>query len=251
MTSSFQTAHNMAAYGRRSEFDFNRKTNPFDDGSDDEFEKVDGDELRSQMQMARERTMESTKRSLALIEDTHDIAVKTGEELQCQGEQLNRVERNLDKIQGDMKIANRHIKSVNSIWGAIGNYFKKAPQPKENTQLPSSNTRSGLSGLEEDSSLYYPNRDHGRDSKEYGAWTGEGGQFQRSSFSSRDPYEREIDANLDLLSRGLGRLKEDALILGGEIERQNEQLERIVIKTDLAHKTVEESDKKVRRILRK
>lgn len=241
----------MSAYSRRSDFDFSRKTNPFEDDSDDEFEKVNGDEIRSQMQMARERTTESTKRCLALIEDSHDIAVKTGEELQCQGEKLNRTERNLDKIQSDMKIAKRHIKSVNSIWGALGNYFKKAPQPKENTQQTSSHTDSGLSGLKDDSSLCYPGRDRESGSKGYGAWTGEAGQFERRSFSSRDPYEREIDANLDLVSRGLGRLKEDALILGSEIERQNEQLDRIGVKADVAYKTVEESDKKVRRILRK
>lgn len=239
----------MAAYSRRSDFDFNRKTNPFDNDSDDEFEKVNGDEIRGQMQMAKERTLESTKRSLALIEDSHDIAVRTGEELQCQGEQLNRIERNLDKIQSDMKVANRHIKSVNSVWGAIGNYFKKAPKPKENTQL-SSSPSSGLSGLQEDSSMYYRTRDRESESRGYGTWTGESGQFQRNSFSSRDPREREIDANLDLVSRGLGRLKEDALILGGEIERQNEQLDRLGVKADTAHQTVEESDKKVRRILR-
>lgn len=35
----------MVVNGRRSEFDFNCKINLFDDGFDDEFEKVDGDKL--------------------------------------------------------------------------------------------------------------------------------------------------------------------------------------------------------------
>lgn len=239
----------MAAYSRRSDFDFNRKTNPFDDGSDDEFEKVNADEIRTQMQMSRDRTLDSTKRSLALIEDSHDIAVRTGEELQCQGEQLNRIERNLDTIQSDMSIANRHIKSVNSIWGAIGNYFKKAPKPKETTEQSIPDSR--LSALQEDTSEYYP--DYRRESESGGYESGirSGGEFHRSAYSSRDPREREIEANLDLVSRGLGRLKEDALILGNEIERQNEQLDRVNVKADRAYNTVEESDKKVRRILRK
>ena len=245
MTSFFNKKENMAAY--RRENGFNRKTNPFDDDSEDEFEKVDGDEIRTQVQLARERTLDSTKRSLALIEDSHDLAVRTGEELQCQGEQLNRIERNLDKIQSDMAIANRHIKSVNSVFGAIGNYFKKAPKPKE-SEIPQSSPKSGIADLQADSSLYYHSRGD-RDGYETGARGSE--QFQRNKFSSRDPHEREIDANLDLISRGLGRLKDDALILGGEIDRQNDQLDRLGYKADKAYQTVDESDKKVRRILRK
>ena len=245
------TSHlnNMAAYSRRSDFDINRKTNPFDDDSEDEFEKVNGDEIRRQMQMSRDRTLDSTKRSLALIEESHDIAVRTGEELQCQGEQLNRIERNLDNIQNTMGIANRHIRSVNSVWGAIGNYFKKAPKPTENTLQSTPDSR--LSGMQGDSSLYYSGRDSESESGGYDAGIRRSGQFERSTYSSRDPREREIEANLDLVSRGLGRLKEDALILGGEIERQNVQLDRLGVKADKAYNTVEESDKKVKRILRK
>ena len=236
----------MAAYSRRRDYDFNRKTNPFEDDSDDEFEKVNGDEIRTQMQLARERTLDSTKRSLALIEDSHDMAVRTGEELQCQGEQLNRIEKNLDIIQNDMKIANRHITSVNSVFGAIGNYFKKAPKPQES--VPETSRSSGIAALQADSSLYYHSRDD-RNGYDVGARRSE--QIQGNKYSSRDPHEREIEANLDLMSRGLGRLKEDALILGGEIDRQNEQLDRLGYKADKAYQTVDESDKKVRRILRK
>ena len=246
MTSYSKKHEKMAAYRRRSDRDFNRKTNPFDDDSDDEFEKVNGDDIRTQMQMARERTLDSTKRSLALIEDSHDMAVRTGEELQCQGEQLNRIERNLDKIQNDMTIANRHIKSVNSVFGAIGNYFKKAPKPKES--VPQSSPSSGITDLQADSSLYYRGRD---EPNGYGTGARGSEKLQGNKCSSRDPREREIDANIDLISRGLGRLKEDALILGGEIERQNDQLDRLDYKAERAYKTVDESDKKVRRILRK
>ena len=177
----------MAAYSRRSDSGISHKTNPFEDDSDDEFEKVNGDEIRTQMQMARDRTLDSTKRSLALIEDSHDLAVRTGEELQCQGEQLNRIERNLGIIQHDMAIANRHIKSVNSIWGSIGNYFKKAPKPKES--VPQSSPNSGIADLQADTSLYYCNRD---EPNAYGAEATRSDQFQENKFTSRDPREREI-----------------------------------------------------------
>ena len=230
----------METYSRRSGYNFHRKTNPFDDDSEGEFEIINGDEIRAQMQLVRERTLDSTKRSLALIEDSHDSAVRTGRELQSQGEQLNRIERSLVKIKNDMKIANRYINSMNGEFGSISNYFMK-PQDR----VPKRNPSTAIADLQAESSLYYHSR-YERNGNEAG--TRGNNQFQRNKYSSRDPHEREIETNLDLISRGLGRLKEDALILGGEIDRQNEQLNRLWNKTDKTCQTVEKADKKVKRI---
>ena len=230
----------METYSRRSGYNFHRKTNPFDDDSEGEFEIINGDEIRAQMQLVRERTLDSTKRSLALIKDSHDSAVRTGRELQSQGEQLNRIERSLVKIKNDMKIANRYINSMNGEFGSISNYFMK-PQDRVPKRTPS----TAIADLQAESSLYYHSR-YERNGNEAG--TRGNNQFQRNKYSSRDPHEREIETNLDLISRGLGRLKEDALILGGEIDRQNEQLNRLWNKTDKTCQTVEKADKKVRRI---
>jgi len=230
----------METYSRRSGYNFHRKTNPFDDDSEGEFEIINGDEIRAQMQLVRERTLDSTKRSLALIKDSHDSAVRTGRELQSQGEQLNRIERSLVKIKNDMKIANRYINSMNGEFGSISNYFMK-PQDR----VPKRNPSTAIADLQAESSLYYHSR-YERNGNEAG--TRGNNQFQRNKYSSRDPHEREIETNLDLISRGLGRLKEDALILGGEIDRQNEQLNRLWNKTDKTCQTVEKADKKVKRI---
>ncbi|KAJ7375722.1 Synaptosomal-associated protein [Desmophyllum pertusum] len=180
----------MAAYSRN---DFNRKQTRLTTIPRTNSRQLT--EMNTQSNAAGKRsTLDSTRRSLALIEDSHDIAIQTGEELQCQGEQLNRIERNLDKITSDMSIANRHIKSVNSVFGAIGNYFKKAPKPKDTS--PQSSPGSGLSDLQADASLYYRTRDS--ESRGYEAGARGSGQFQRSAFSSRDPHERESKPILTL-----------------------------------------------------
>lgn len=233
----------METKSRRSDYNFHHKTNPFDEDSEGEFEIINGDEIRAQMQLVRERTLDSTKRSLALIEDSHDSAVRTGKKLQSQGEQLNRIECSLVKIQNDMKIANRYISSMNGEFGSISNYFMK---PQE--RVPKRNPSTGIADLQAESSLYYHSR---YERNGYEAGTRGNNQFQPRSklkYSSSDPHEREIETNLDLISRGLGRLKEDALILGREIDRQNEQLNRLCNKTDNACQTVEKADKKVKRL---
>ena len=248
----------MAAYRERkfdSNMPFDRRTNPFADEDDNDFETVRKDEIVSQMRARQEQSLESTKRSLALIEDSHEIAVKTGEELVYQRESLNRTERNLDKIQNDMNIADRHIKSMKSVWGAMANYFKKPPKqnplgPPEETGGQTSTRRA--EELLNESSLNF--RAKGKEVDDYGY-----GESGYSGFSSplgnalvnSDPYEKQLNANLDAIAKGVRRMKEDALVLGDEIESSTVQIERIEKKADAANIRVTNAREKVQKMLRK
>ena len=242
----------MAAYKRDTNMVFYRKSNPFAE-EEEEFETVSKDEVLSQMRAAQQKSLDSTKRSLALIEDSHDMAVKTGEELVCQREALNRTERNLDKIQNDMVIADRHIKSMKSIWGAMANYFKKAP--KQNPVGPPSEdikTSRRADEMLSEASLQF--RAQAKERNDYGY--GESGysgfsSLQSNAFGEDDQYERQLDTNLDAISKGIRRLKEDALGLGDEIESSTVQIERIGEKADVAQIKVERSRKEVQKLLRK
>ena len=264
---SFHT-YNMAAYGRGKNTDmiFDRKTNPFEDDYDEEFEKVDKNEVQRQIRQAQDRSVASTMRSLALIEDSHDMAVKTADELQCQGEQLYRIERNLDDIQNNLAVSDRHVKSMKSVWGAMANYFKKPPKPVSTTPDPKQDVHSSgrkASDLLSESSMRF--RMPEKETDEFGYNSNKParasssrderhGQFQQPSFafaSSRDPQEKQLAGNLDLISRGIGLLKEDALTLGDEIERQNYHMDRIQGKSDVAYDKLEIQEKSVRRLLRK
>ena len=248
----------MAAY-KGGRFDsnmvFDRRTNPFAEEEDDDFERVSKDEAVTQIRAAQEKSLDSTKRSLALIEDSHDIAVKTGEELVYQREALNRTERNLDQIQNDMNIADRHIKSMKSIWGAMANYFKKPPKQNPVGPPPGSDKTPSTRRAEEllnESSLDF--KIQGRRSDDYGY--GDSGysgasSFQGNAFAASDPYESQLNANLDAIAKGVRRLKEDALVLGDEIESSTVQIERIDKKAEAAGLRVESARQKVQKIIRK
>lgn len=226
-----------------------KNVNPYLDESNDDFEFVNGDQLRHQIRQAQQRSLDSTKRSLALIEDSHDVACKTAEELEYQGEQLNRIERNLDIIHDDMQVANRHITSMKSIFGTVGNYFKRAPKQTA-SQQPAENPKQSLHGMTT-AHAFEPSSSK---TQQYEASTSssyssnQARQTQR--FVSNDPYERQVNENLDLITKGLGRLKEDALILGNELDRQNAQLPRITAKTESADVKVEKAQKDIRKLLR-
>ena len=214
--------------GRREE-----TTNPFGDDLDD----FEYDTALSRLEQTQNRILASTSRSLGLIEESHDIAIKTAEELQRQEEALNRTERNLDDMSRNMTTANRHIKSVKSVWGAIGNYFskpKEEPKPERrtaNTEVPERSLN-----IDSDIRLDYGKQDY---LSEYGG-RGRG----TASFESRH------DNHLSEISRGLSILKDDAMVLGQTIDRQDDIITRVQSKVENVDQEIAVADRKIKKILR-
>ena len=209
-------------------------TNPFGDDLD-EFEY---DTALSRLEQTQNRILGSTSRSLGLIEESHDIAIKTAEELQRQEEVLNRTERNLDDMSRNMTTANRHIKSVKSVWGAIGNYFSK---PKEesrperhpvNAEVPERSLK-----IDADIRLDYGEQDY---LSEYG------GRGQGTA-----SFERQYDNHLSEISRGLSILKDDAMVLGQTVDRHDDIITRVQSKVENVDEEIAVADRKIKKILRK
>lgn len=217
----------MAAYNETSK-------NPFVDDLDE----LEFDTALSKLEYTQNRVLQSGSRSLGLIEESHHIAIKTAEELQCQEEQLHRIDRNLDDMSSNMTTANRHIKSVKSVWGAIGNYFSKPSPEGKKTETDKSSIPEKSLRIDSELKLNYQEQDYlsdyGREPKARGTAA----------------FERQFDSNLDEISRGLSILKDDALVLGQTMDRQDDIIDRINAKSDLVHDEIRDADRRVKRILR-
>lgn len=209
-------------------------TNPFGDDLDD----FEFDTALSRLEQTQNRILGSTSRSLGLIEESHHIAIKTAEELQRQEEALYRTERNLDDMSRNMASANRHIKSVKSVWGAIGNYFSK---PKEDASIKSEPVKTEIPerslNIDSDLKLDYGEPDY---LSEYGGSRGRG----------TAAFERQYDNHLGEISRGLSILKDDALVLGQTIDRHDDIITRVQGKVERVDDEVGLADRKIRKILR-
>ena len=209
-------------------------TNPFGDDLDD----FEYDTALSRLEQTQNRVLGSTSRCVGLIEESHDIAIKTAEELQRQEEALNRTERNLDNISRDMTTANRHIKSVKSVWGAIGNYFSKPNQDVKDrnetvtTEIPERN-------LNMDARLKVDYDEQDRLSEYECRGRGTAG------------FERQYDNDLSEMARGLSILKDDAMMLGQTIDRHDEIITRVQGKIENVDDEVRVADKKIKKILRR
>ena len=208
-------------------------TNPFGDDLDD----FEYDTALSRLEQTQNRCLGSTSRCLGLIEESHDIAIKTAEELQRQEETLKRTERNLDDMSQNMTTANRHIKSVKSVWGAIGNYFNKPKEVVKNrnepiaTEVPERNLN-----IDTPLKLDYEEQDRFSDYERRGRGTAS--------------FERQYDNHLSEISRGLSILKDDALVLGQTMDRHDEIITRVQGKIENVDDEIRIADKKIRNILR-
>ena len=227
----------MASYRQNNSYP--SRSNPFEEG-DDGFEVIKSAELsriQNEKQLYEKRMLDSTNRSLRLIEESKDMACKTEEELDRQEESLVRTETQLDRINNDMDIANRHITSLKSIWGTIGNYFRKPPQPKP---MP----------VKEEPSVK-PNLDIGAEGHSKGGFD-MGWEESKDVYSSRTTdVNAAIDKSLDGMMSGLTELKGHALLLGETLDRHDDIIKRVTYKATLADEKIEDSDRQINKILRR
>lgn len=262
---------------------------PYDDGSEPTLSRYEL--LQQQKQQSMNRQLESTQRSLATIYDSEQIGIATAEELVHQGEQLENIERKVDKINADTKVSQRHLNNVKSIFGGIRNWWNgdgKKDEPASSTPATNPADRSGLrktiasadrdrdiaatSGahpglrLRSDNAAGFYDEDvvefgGGRvesgpsGARPYKAQGGAATAQTQSSSSGRSAewlaYEKSLNSNLELMSGGVSQLKSLAVGLGNEIAQQNDQIDRIMPKVDRADTKIRDQNRQMRQILGK
>ena len=212
--------------------------NPFEDDTFEEIHSVESSRIQSERQLYEKRILDSSSRSLRLVEESKDIACKAEEELQSQEESLLRTEATLDQINGDMDIANRQITSLKSIWGTIGNYFRKPLQPKK-PDVPAGDVEK-------------KQYSETKSKTEQAVASGMGWEDSKDVYHSRPQnVDATVNKNLDAVMAGLTELKGHALLLGETLDRQDDIIHRVTYKATMADKKIEESDRNVRKILKK
>ncbi|XP_057294958.1 soluble NSF attachment protein 29-like isoform X2 [Hydractinia symbiolongicarpus] len=224
-----------------------RDRNPFED--EDNFEDIsDTPELariKQEKELYQQRMIDSSYRSLRMINESQGIASETAEELRKQREQLERTDKNLDKISGDLKQTDRNITSLKSIWGTMSNWFKK---PVQTDDPHTEDSRANALKI---------NQDIRRDNNEIKnnlrtinqradlSWEGDSDANVRQS--STDAI---VDKNLDNMMAGLEILKNQGMALGAEIDDHNVLLDRIQRKTETADANIENQNLRIRKILK-
>ncbi|XP_017374119.1 synaptosomal-associated protein 29 [Cebus imitator] len=250
--------------------------NPFDDDGEDEGarparwrdardlpdepdEPADRQQyLRQEVLRRAEATAASTSRSLTLMYESEKVGVASSEELARQRGVLEHTEKMVDKMDQDLKISQKHINSIKSVFGGLVNYFKSKPaetSAEQNGTLvsqPNSRLKEAISTSKEQEAKYQASHPNLRKLDDTDPIPRGAGSAVSTDAYPKNPhlraYHQKIDSNLDELSMGLGRLKDIALGIQTEIEEQDDILDRLTTKVDKLDVNIKSTERKVRQL---
>lgn len=227
--------------------------------------------LLDERRAIEERTLQSAKNSLGLVYEAEKVGITTAEELVRQGEKLSTIDANLDAMNSTMRVTQKHLTSMKSMFGGLKNYFsgKPAETAAGPAKLPASQSETGISSKPNP----YQSKlnqtidsisNESKNSRPHPAFARQGITFDDDVDGSKQPTARSsspasrskdvdkiLDDNLSDLGLGLSRLKNLALGLGTEIESQDEMLNRIMQKEERAEETMGYQNRQMRQILKK
>lgn len=203
--------------------------------------------IQQQADRTTNQSLEATRRMVAMTEQTQEVGIKTLEELDHQGEQIDRIEDNLDQINADMKRAERNLTQMEKCCGLCVCPWNRS----RNYESSSTYKRAWGSDAVKAEDDVVKRQPRTGDFQATGSARG-GGQ-QQGGFIQRvtdDAREDEMDENLGQVSRALGNLKNMAVDMGNELERQNVQLDRVNAKAEANDERVQAANVRTKKILR-
>lgn len=197
------------------------------------------DEVNLRINQTTDESLESTRRMLAYCEESKEAGISTLVMLDDQGEQLERIESNLDQINTDMREAEEHLKGMEKCCGLCilpcvrGNDFEK-------------NSDYAKTWKKED--------DGGVISDQPRITIGEPGTTTHGGYITRltkDGREDEMDENIQQVSTIVANLRNMAIDIGTEVGNQNQQLNRIQDKSESNQSRVEKAYKRADELAKK
>lgn len=231
-------------------------------GSENPFESEEDNrknQVLSQIHASEDRQLESTRRIIMSIDESERVGVATAEELLRQGEQLDNIERKTTDMNQQMTTTQKHLNNIKSVFGGVKNWWTGRKSQQSSQETEPEPRPSKLRDAVDNSKNEYQDRRNVNTSG-FGSTEEDdldtkfmaGSRKQMIQPVTNSHREKEIDENLGLMSDGLSKLKGLALGLGGEIERQNEQIEtKINPQMDKLNYNLDNQNTQMKKILRK
>ncbi|KAG5671384.1 hypothetical protein PVAND_001585 [Polypedilum vanderplanki] len=170
-------------------------------------------ELQLKAQEKTDESLESTRRMLALCEESEDVGAKTLNNLVSQGEQLDRIEEGMDQINADMREAEKNLSGMEKCCGICVLPCNKSASFKEDDGTWKGNDDGKV-----------VNNQPQRVCDDRNGLGPQGGYIGRIT---NDAREDEMEENMGQVNTMIGNLRNMALDMGSELENQNRQIDRI------------------------
>ncbi|XP_023708051.1 synaptosomal-associated protein 25 [Cryptotermes secundus] len=158
-------------------------------------------------------SLESTRRMIALCEESKEAGIRTLVALDDQGEQLDRIEEGMDQINADMREAEKNLTGMEKCCGLCVLPCNKSASFKEDEGTWKGNDDGKV-----------VNNQPQRVMDDRNGLGPQGGYIARIT---NDAREDEMEENMGQVNTMIGNLRNMAIDMGSELENQNRQIDRI------------------------
>ncbi|CDS36892.1 synaptosomal associated protein [Echinococcus multilocularis] len=179
--------------------------------------------LRMQANKKTDESLESTRRMVTMAEESHQIGAATMEQLYHQGEQLDRVNDQMNVIHEDIKSTEKNLDTLEKCCGIFSLPWKRVKRPGNDKHFKVRNYTAPTTEQ--------PPKPHfGKKAPVSGDLAQPDGPFIQRILD--DDRETEMEQNLHHVSGIVGELRTMALDMNQEIAIHNQKLDEIASKTD-------------------
>ncbi|XP_051578359.1 synaptosomal-associated protein 23-like isoform X1 [Myxocyprinus asiaticus] len=197
-----------------------------------------------------DESLESTRRMLQMAEESRETGVKTMTMLDEQGEQLRRVDQGMDQINQDMRQAEKNLTDLSKCCGLCVCPCDRVTSIEHDGRYKrtwgTGSDNSSTVGKEGGVVSSQPAAIRNGQAVSGGSAAPSGAYIKRVT---NDAREDEMEENLDQVGSIIGNLKNLAMDMGNEIEKQNKTIDRITDKADMNKARIDEANQRANKLL--
>ncbi|KAM4540528.1 synaptosome associated protein 23.1 isoform 1-T1 [Fundulus diaphanus] len=197
-----------------------------------------------------DESLESTRRMLQMAEESHQTGNKTMEMLDHQGEQLRNVEKGMDQINQDMRHAEKNLTDLSKCCGLCVCPCNRVSSIENDSRYKRTwGIKEGEDGGGQDSNVVsrQPSGVRNGQASQASAPPPSGPYINKIT---NDAREDEMEDNLQAVGGIIGNLKDMALNMGSEIDKQNTQIDRINDKADMNKLRIDEANQRATKLIK-
>jgi synaptosomal-associated protein 25 len=199
--------------------------------------KTELEEVQMKVNAATDDSLESTRRMLALCDESKEAGIRTLVALDEQGEQLDHIEEDMDKINTDMKEAEKNLTGMEKCCGICVCPCGKSKEFKED---------AGTWKSSEDGKVISGQPARVVDERNGGGII----TTQYIAKITKDAREDEMEENMGQVPTMIGNLRNMAIDMGQEIGSQNCQLDRINQKAESNKNRIQGANERAQKLLK-
>jgi len=207
------------------------------------------EQLLAQRRQIEERTIQSSMRSVGLLQEAEDVGIATAEELNRQREVLENTDHKLNDINSALRASDKHIQGIKSVFGSLKNYFSGRNSAAAKAPTSSASTSEKTDSVPKSKSNLAQILENGKDTASHDV--NDHPALRLRSESVPLDVDAILDKNLEDMGSALSRLKSLGISMQEELEDHDKLIDRITTKTGDADWRIKHQNKEMDRILKK